>query len=206
MEIDASKLRRALRRLIDRRNRLRDAFDDQIKRDASLMDEEELSAIRTAVETLTPDQHHLIERALEIGFRLGQPDADRGEFIFIAYARADAETAALGLCNELSENGVRCFIDKHDIPAGADWNEAIVEALGQCAAVIVLISNAAVESGYLKSEVQAAFDQQKLVIPVALDSAASPERIDNRLRTRMITGADDAPAMARLVERLRVLF
>lgn len=205
MDIDSDKLRRALRRLLDRRSKLRGVFYDQLQRDAARMDQEELEAFRATFQALTPDQHELIERALEAGFRAGRPDADRGDFVFLAYAREDAEPMAR-LHDALTDAGVRCFMDTRDIPPGAEWNDATVEALSNCAGLIVAISSSSAASDYVKSEVQTVFDDKKPVFPITLDASVPPESIDNRLRTRMVTNFVDKSALAKLVERLQSLF
>ena len=208
MDYDPNKLRLALKRLLDRRTQLRDAFYERLQRDGALMDEEEIATVAAAFQSLTPDQHSLIEMALETGFRVGRPDADRGDFIFIAYASEDRDAAA-ALCDELSQAGVRCFLDDRNIEPGADWDEAITAALSDCAGLLVLISPAAVAAakrGYIKSEIQAVFSQMKPVFPVLLDATVAPERIESRLRTRQAVLRGDATALKRLIDKLRSLF
>ena len=53
---------------------------------------------------------------------------DEAGFVFVCYAREDQEFAHR-LAKTVKERGVRVWLDQWDIPASADWDHSIDEAL-----------------------------------------------------------------------------
>ena len=72
---------------------------------------------------------------------------------FISYASPNRETAD-SICSRLESEGVRCWIAPRDIKPGAEWDNAIVEALSGSRIVVVLLSSAANASGEVVREVR----------------------------------------------------
>jgi hypothetical protein len=199
VDYDINKLRRALQELLALRQRLRAAFAERLVYHVQYIDGE---AIEEAYHGLTEDQQQLIDIALETGFRVGNPKSETGVFIFIAYASEDSAVAT-EICAALEDGGIRCFLAERDIKHGTDWNDTIVIALEQCAALIVLVSGASITSDYVKSEVQGGFDFKKEIFPVLLPGAGRAELIDNRLRTRMQMKWSGEASLGGLAERLK---
>lgn len=91
--------------------------------------------------------------------------------IFISYARADREVVA-ALSAALEQSGRSVWWDRH-IDGGSAFAQAIETELGAAQAVIVVWSQAALKSDWVKDEAAAARDQGKLV-PVSLDGSVAP--------------------------------
>lgn len=89
--------------------------------------------------------------------------------VFISYSSQDKD-AANAICHVLEENNIRCWIAPRDIPAGAQYGDLIDDAIKSCQVVVVLFSETAAVSQWVKSEMNIAFDEQKVIVPVRLDN------------------------------------
>lgn len=98
--------------------------------------------------------------------------------VFISYSRQDME-AAQAICHVLEQNEIRCWMAPRDIPPGLDYGDEIDDAIKACKAVVVLFSETAAASKYVKSEINIAFEEQKTIIPFRLDK--TPLKGQNRL-------------------------
>jgi hypothetical protein len=115
--------------------------------------------------------------------------------IFLSYARADAEFA-LRLAKDLRYAGTRIWMDQLDIPAGVPWDDQIEIALGQCRAMLLVLSPASVVSPNVKDELADALSKGKVVVPVLLAPCDLP------LRLRRLQYVDFSVDYARGLERL----
>lgn len=88
--------------------------------------------------------------------------------VFISYSSQD-KVAADAICHILEENEVRCWIAPRDIPAGAEYGDLIDEAIKHCRIVVVLYSQTAATSLWVKGEMNIAFEEGKIIIPFRLD-------------------------------------
>ena len=59
--------------------------------------------------------------------------------VFLSYASTD-RPAADAICAALEARGIRCWIAPRDVPAGADWGEAILTAIGRAHAMVLVLS------------------------------------------------------------------
>ncbi|MBL8190587.1 MAG: toll/interleukin-1 receptor domain-containing protein, partial [Acidobacteria bacterium] len=66
-------------------------------------------------------------------------------YVFLSFAGAD-RTVAEQVEAYLTAAGVRVFYDKKSIPPGADWNQAISQALKECQSMVLLLSSASMPS------------------------------------------------------------
>jgi hypothetical protein len=88
--------------------------------------------------------------------------------VFISYVRAD-ELFALDLRESLRAAGVKAWLDMTDIPAEADWDNAVERALNTCGLMLVLLSPAAFQTRELRFERQQFLDVGKIVVPVIVE-------------------------------------
>jgi hypothetical protein len=102
--------------------------------------------------------------------------------VFISYARENGE-AANAIAELLQEMGISCWIDKQTIAHqhGDDWAEEIVSAIKSSRLLIVVLSEHANASKYVKSEVQAAFDSDVPIIPFRVEDVAPQGSLALRL-------------------------
>ena len=98
--------------------------------------------------------------------------------VFISYSSQDKE-AAQAICHVLEQNEIRCWMAPRNIPPGSDYGDVIDEAIKACKAVVVLFSETAATSQWVKGELNIAFEEQKTIIPFRLDK--TPLKGQNRV-------------------------
>jgi hypothetical protein len=90
--------------------------------------------------------------------------------VFISYSSKDKPVADR-VCHALEEKGERCWIAPRDIPYGADWQEAIMAALAQSGAMVLVFTSNTNESVHVRREVSAALEAGAIVIPLRTENA-----------------------------------
>jgi tetratricopeptide (TPR) repeat protein len=83
--------------------------------------------------------------------------------VFISYAREDQAAAEL-IAHRFRGTG--------SLVTGGSWSQQLGLALNESIAVVVLLSTNARKAPWVKSEVQAALENKKVVVPVFLDDGA----------------------------------
>lgn len=101
-----------------------------------------------------------------------------GHDVFISYSTKNRE-AAMAICHMLEQNEIRCWMAPRNIPPGSDYGDVIEDAIKSCKSVIVLFSETAAQSQWVKGEINIAFEEQKTIIPFRLDE--TPLKGQNRL-------------------------
>ena len=95
--------------------------------------------------------------------------------VFISYSSEDKNTAD-AVCAGLEAKGIRCWIAPRDIPPGAEWMSAIIEAVAASRIMILVFSAHSNRSQQVVSEVHAAFEEDVTIIPFKIaDDAMRPE-------------------------------
>lgn len=130
-------------------------------------------------------------------------DKEQGKHLFICYARED-EVFALNLADKLKDAGVPVWIDKRDIPRGADWDLAIEDALHDASQFLIILSPTSVKKREVRGELRVALDENKRIFPVLYQ----PCRIPRQLRLLQWTdftqnGLDDEATFQSLVRDLK---
>ena len=98
--------------------------------------------------------------------------------VFISYSSQDKE-AAQAICHTLEQNEIRCWMAPRDIPPGSEYGDFIDEAIKRSSVVVVLFSETAATSLWVKGELNIAFEEQKVIIPFRLDK--TPLKGQNRV-------------------------
>lgn len=98
--------------------------------------------------------------------------------VFISYSSQDKE-AAQAICHTLEQNEIMCWMAPRDIPPGSEYGDLIDEAIKKASVVVVLFSETAATSLWVKGELNIAFEEQKVIIPFRLDK--TPLQGQNRL-------------------------
>lgn len=91
--------------------------------------------------------------------------------VFLSYAREDTSTAA-SLAQLLEARGLDVWWDR-EIPYGQTWDDVIGQRLNTAACVIVLWSQASVQSRWVREEADRALSRECL-LPVMIDSVEPP--------------------------------
>ncbi|MBS1197674.1 MAG: putative transrane sensor protein [Proteobacteria bacterium] len=90
---------------------------------------------------------------------------------FISHASKDAEIAKT-VCRMLEERGVKCWIAPRDITPGKDYGEEIIRGIECTTAMILVLSEHANESTFVKKEVERAVSKSKAVFPLRIREVA----------------------------------
>jgi TolB-like protein len=91
--------------------------------------------------------------------------------VFISYASQDAAVAKR-LCATLEAAGFPAWISPRDVEAGALYADAIVRAINEAKAVVLVLSASAIRSDHVAREVERAASKHKPIIAFRIDSAA----------------------------------
>lgn len=91
--------------------------------------------------------------------------------VFLSYARKD-QVFADGLCHQLEQKGVRCWIDHRDLPTGSNWAEEIDEAIkgNPGLALVLIFSSAANSSTEIIKELGLASRYKIPVLPIRIEN------------------------------------
>jgi hypothetical protein len=94
--------------------------------------------------------------------------------VFISYSHVDKATAD-ATCATLEQAGIRCWIAPRDINPGDEWGAAIVKAIDQCRAMVLIFSASANDSKQIRREVERAVHAGATIIPVRIENVAPTE-------------------------------
>jgi hypothetical protein len=99
-----------------------------------------------------------------------------GDRVFFCYARED-QGFAIPLAQKLRDRGVGVWLDQWDIPAEADWDKSIDQALSDCDRLLIVLSPASVKSGEVRGELREALDLGKPLLPVLYRPCEIPRQL-----------------------------
>src|SRR5689334_20238890 len=85
--------------------------------------------------------------------------------IFISYSRTDSKFVDR-LEEDLKQHGFSTWVDRRKIEGGQNWTDELQKALDRCQVCLVIISQEAVDSKWVKMEYRYALSKGKTVIPV----------------------------------------
>jgi uncharacterized membrane protein YkoI len=87
---------------------------------------------------------------------------------YISYSSHD-KTLASTVVDALEEKGISCWIAPRNIPAGSNYGAAIIKAIRDCDVLILLLSENSNASTAVFREVQKAFEENKIIIPLRVE-------------------------------------
>jgi TolB-like protein len=96
--------------------------------------------------------------------------AGRARCFFISYASHDAEVAQKA-CSALEASGFSCWMAPRDVKPGAQYADAIVGAINEAQAVVLVLSASAVASSHVGREIERAASKHKQIIALRIDAA-----------------------------------
>jgi hypothetical protein len=88
--------------------------------------------------------------------------------VFLSYATHDTEIAN-SVCQFLESRGISCWMAPRDVPAGALYADAIVRAINEAKALVVVLSQSAVGSSHVGKEIERASSKRKKIIAFRID-------------------------------------
>jgi TIR domain-containing protein len=100
--------------------------------------------------------------------------------IFISYSRIDSEVVG-HIVTRLEQDGFNVWIDREEIKAGELWQEAIVQAVDNAYAFVVMLSPSSATSDNVRKEVDVAEGENKELVPVLLAPVELPAKLRYQL-------------------------
>jgi hypothetical protein len=100
--------------------------------------------------------------------------------IFISYSRTDRE-AVDGIVARLEQDGFHVWIDREELRPGELWQEAIVQAVDNAYAFVLMLSRDAAASDNVRREVDLAEEANKELVPVLLTPVELPVKLRYQL-------------------------
>ncbi len=88
--------------------------------------------------------------------------------VFISYSIEDQD-AAEKICGKLESKGMRCWIAPRDVLPGAEWAEAIVDAIDDSRLMLLVFSASSNSSRQVMREVGRAASKDIPIVPVRID-------------------------------------
>jgi TolB-like protein/Flp pilus assembly protein TadD len=93
-----------------------------------------------------------------------------GHDVFVSYASQDAAVAN-SIVENLEKHGCKCWIAPRDVKPGAQYADAIVRAINDAKAVMLVMSRSAVASSHVGKEIERASSKHKSIIAFRIDAA-----------------------------------
>src|SRR5437868_12222080 len=127
--------------------------------------------------------------------------------VFISHASENRDEAN-DLVDLIEAKGMKAWIAPRDVRPGYDYSEELQSALENCTAFVVLVTEQANTSPYVRAETEMAFSNQKPMLPVRLGEVAAGPGLAFFLKIRHWTdawGPNREAALARLVLELQTL-
>ena len=81
----------------------------------------------------------------------------------------------------LRGNGISVWVDEGNIHAADLWSEQIVQAIADCRVMVVMLSQNSTDSHNVVKEVMLASEQKKALLPVYLEPADIPAKLQYQL-------------------------
>ena len=75
--------------------------------------------------------------------------------IFVSYASPDRDVA-FRIVAFLEQHGISCWVAPRDVPPGVEYGQAIIDGIGESRALVLILSDQANESQFVKKEVERA--------------------------------------------------
>lgn len=127
--------------------------------------------------------------------------------VFISYAHQD-RTVANAVTATLEARGIRCWIAPRDILPGSDWGAAIIEAIQEAKALVLIFSSNSNDSDQIKREVERTVHQGIAVIPFRIEDVLPNKTLEYFISTQHWLDALTPPLedhMAHLADTIAVL-
>jgi hypothetical protein len=127
--------------------------------------------------------------------------------IFVSHGSENREQAN-ELARYLEARGLSIWIAPRDVRPGVDYSEALQEAIEQCSAFLVLVTDKANRSPYVRVETELAFSLEKPIFPVRVGDVKPGPGLALFLKIRHWTdafGPQREQSLERLAGELRAI-
>jgi hypothetical protein len=89
--------------------------------------------------------------------------------VFISHSSKD-KVIADAVCATFEANGIRCWVAPRDVPPGANWGAAIVDAIEASRLMVLVFSGNANASGQIAREVERAASCGVTIVPIRIEN------------------------------------
>jgi TIR domain-containing protein len=96
--------------------------------------------------------------------------------VFICYASQDRDRV-LPIAEELEAAGVRVWVDRNKIGGGSNYGQEIVRAIKGCKVLVVMCTEASMQSRNVRQEIQLAWNYEQSYLPLLLEPVRFPEQV-----------------------------
>ena len=121
--------------------------------------------------------------------------------VFISYSHKDVLVAD-AICHKLEEAGIRCWYAPRNIGPGAEWADAIIDAIEACTIFVLVFTDFSNASRQVQREVDTAVSQGKTIIPFKCTQADPTGSMRYYLSTLHWLDAVDVP-LANSIDELK---
>ena len=103
-------------------------------------------------------------------------------YVFLSHSSKDAKITS-GLCNELENNGIKCFIAPRDIRVGHEYASEIIEGIDKSDAMILVLSNDSNTSPHVLREIERAVSKNIPIIVYRIEDVILTKSMEYFLMT-----------------------
>ncbi|MBF0549004.1 MAG: toll/interleukin-1 receptor domain-containing protein [Deltaproteobacteria bacterium] len=122
--------------------------------------------------------------------------------VFLSYSHKDASDVAEFLYTRLMGAGYAVFKDDHSLTLGSSFPTELSKALGDHNYFLVLLTTAALESNWVRDEIDMAIVAELNIIPIVLEDIEIPLYLKKRHCLMMKERTNDWEALHKLVNDL----
>ena len=97
--------------------------------------------------------------------------------VFISYSHKD-KAIADAACAALEREGVRVWIAPRDISPGAEWGGAIIDAINNAKAMVLIFSANANDSPQIRREVERAVNKEVPILPFRIEAVEPTQSLE----------------------------
>ena len=102
--------------------------------------------------------------------------------VFVSHSSKDKPVAD-AVCARLEAAKIRCWIAPRDILPGADWGEAIINAIEQSKLMVLVFSENANESKQITREVERAVNKGVVIVPLRIEDVKPTKALEYFIST-----------------------
>jgi hypothetical protein len=99
------------------------------------------------------------------------------KLVFISHS-SDDSNAGMRLAGQIEAIGIPCWIAPRDVPFGAHWGGAIVDAIETCKVFVILLSANANKSVHVENELVCAANYKKEIFPLRIENVKPSRNIE----------------------------
>jgi pSer/pThr/pTyr-binding forkhead associated (FHA) protein len=107
---------------------------------------------------------------------------DLNDTLFVAYARPDWDKVVSALVSSLQQAGIQSWVDQYLVQHGDDWRASLEQALSECWAIVVVVTEQSLASNYVKMAYRYFAVQEKPLITLVVepDTTLPPDLIASK--------------------------